>query len=238
MPSGGIPVKFEAIDTRQIYVKIVEQIRRYIERGELKPGDKLPSERRLAESLGVSRTSVREALSILNIEGVITRKPGRGTRVQNVDKGSLQESITVLTDTGSPLEVLEAREEIEPRVAYLAAKKATADDLEALESVMDQLIAASDSDDYPTDLDIEFHILLGHATHNRFLAQITRLINTEREQLERFANPNALERRDGHIKSHYQLFKAVKEGRARDAEHLMRQHIRSIKSHVLEADEQ
>jgi len=73
---------FRPIKTRKIYEEIVEQLKDMLSRGELRPGDRLPSEREMAESLGVSRASVREALTALEAIGILDIRPGEGTYVK------------------------------------------------------------------------------------------------------------------------------------------------------------
>ena len=70
---------FQPIVTKKIYEEIVDQLRDLIARGELKPGQKLPSEREMSESMGVSRASVREALTAMEAIGILDIRPGEGT---------------------------------------------------------------------------------------------------------------------------------------------------------------
>jgi GntR family transcriptional repressor for pyruvate dehydrogenase complex len=73
---------FQPIVTKKIYEEIVDQLRDLIARGELKPGQKLPSEREMSESMGVSRASVREALTAMEAIGILDIRPGEGTFVK------------------------------------------------------------------------------------------------------------------------------------------------------------
>jgi len=74
---------FEKVQTRKVYMEIVEQIQDLIKRGRLKPGDKLPAERILADKLGVSRPPLREALSALEILGIIESRGGKGNFIKD-----------------------------------------------------------------------------------------------------------------------------------------------------------
>ncbi len=76
---------FKPIKTKKIYEEVVDQLKMMLTAGELKPGDKLPSERDMAESLGVSRASVREALTTLEAIGILEIKPGEGTFVKHTN---------------------------------------------------------------------------------------------------------------------------------------------------------
>jgi GntR family transcriptional regulator, transcriptional repressor for pyruvate dehydrogenase complex len=77
---------FSGVRNERIYEKIVVQIRQLIEEGKLKPGNRLPGERKLAETLGCSRTSLREACRVLEAEGLIVSKPGGGRFIQQLDQ--------------------------------------------------------------------------------------------------------------------------------------------------------
>ena len=87
---------FKPIQQQKIYEKIVDQIRSMVSSGMLKPGDKLPAERVLAESLNVSRASVREALSALQLMGLVEIKPGEGTFIKQMDIDSIIQPLAML----------------------------------------------------------------------------------------------------------------------------------------------
>ena len=87
---------FQPIKTKKIYEEIMEQIRQMIAQGDLKPGDKLPSERELADTLGVSRTSVREALTALGALGIIDVKSGEGTFIRRSNDSETFEPLGLL----------------------------------------------------------------------------------------------------------------------------------------------
>ncbi|MDD2422403.1 MAG: GntR family transcriptional regulator, partial [Heliobacteriaceae bacterium] len=86
-------MEFKPIKTRKIYEEIVEQLRALIAKGNLMPGDKLPSERELSERLGVSRASVREALTALEVMGILDVRPGDGTFVRETNQSSIIEPL-------------------------------------------------------------------------------------------------------------------------------------------------
>src|SRR5579859_7076909 len=124
----------------RVYTVVVEQIRDLIETGHLKPGDKLPTERNLAEQLGISRSSVREALSALEVLGVIQSRQGLGNYVaNNVSSDLPEDQFEELIEAEGTLEILEARQLFEPSVAALAARRRTAADLLALQSCITEM---------------------------------------------------------------------------------------------------
>lgn len=85
---------FKQVKTKKIYEEVIEQIKKLIIDGKLQPGDKLLSERELAEKLGVSRASVREAFSALEIMGIITIRAGEGSFVRQVSYEGMLEPLS------------------------------------------------------------------------------------------------------------------------------------------------
>jgi GntR family transcriptional regulator, transcriptional repressor for pyruvate dehydrogenase complex len=138
-------------------------------------GDRLPSERILAEQLEVGRAAIREALSALQVMGIVERRVGDGTYVL----GGLERAMSVETALHAVREnqslgaVWEARKILEVVLAELAVQKATPDDLEALRDCVARIevaIAEESYDDY-ADADRDFHLALGKAAKNPFLEQ-------------------------------------------------------------------
>src|SRR5215472_5407311 len=124
----------------RVYTLVVEQIRALIRTGVLKSGDKLPTERALAEQLGVSRSSVREALSALEVLGIIHSRQGLGTYIAvNLTDGMPEDQIEDLIVEGGTLEIIEACQLFEPGVAALAARRRTDEDLVAIRSCVSEM---------------------------------------------------------------------------------------------------
>lgn len=160
----------QAVEPRRLYRQIAEQLARLIETGEYRPGDRLPPERSLAETLNVSRPSVREALIALEVEGRIEIRGGSGIYVT---AGSARASLRpdVGADPG-PFELLEARLIIEPEMAAMAARNATP----VLADRLDEAIArmeASDADRLEgLSHDRRFHLILAEGAGNAALALV------------------------------------------------------------------
>lgn len=159
---------FKPIRPKKVSAQIAEQIRSSILAGEFNPGDKLPPERELAEMFGVSRPSVREALNILSVSGLVESYQGGGTIVKSL----------VETATGSPLselikseqeralDVIEVRKCMEAWTAFYAAQRALPEDLRKLEAIVDEMGKNLDGMRQSQDLDANFHIVIAQATHN------------------------------------------------------------------------
>src|SRR3989337_945210 len=128
------PFMLKVIKKTRIYQEVVSQIHDLIREGRLKASDQLPSERELAETFKVSRTSVREALRALETQGLVVSRTGTGTFVADLPIESLVAPLaTLLIEEKSALaDIFEMRKLIEPRIAALAAERATKRDIERM----------------------------------------------------------------------------------------------------------
>lgn len=171
-------VQFNAIKTRRIYVEIVEQIRRSIADGRLRAGDRLPPERELAIQFGVGRPAVREALSALEMMGVITIQPGQGAYVRQLQGDDMVRPVEAdLQESASPLDLLEARRLLESQIVELAAARATQHDVDRLNRMAREMQdALNATGEFSMDCDREFHIAIGEATQNPVLAEVSRFL--------------------------------------------------------------
>ena len=149
--------------------QVAQQLLGMIRRGLLKPGDQLPTERELIESLGVGRSSIREGLQILSTLNIVRASPGHGTFI----KEPRTEDILRVEQIGFPinnvvaLDLLEAREMIEPQSVRLACIRATSRDLAPIDRLLDDHRAALDRN-LPTDEHAaKFHVLLAEASRNQ-----------------------------------------------------------------------
>ena len=170
--------KFSAVKTSRLFEEVRGRIRERIASGELKPGDKLPAERDLAEQFGVSRTVLREALRSLEFAGLIRLKKGaKGGAVILEGEYGLTRSFTDMVTLGriSVEDLTEARILIEDAIVKLACASATKKDLEALEADIDRVEALTRSGEIGNRLDynIRFYELIAEATHNETLILIS-----------------------------------------------------------------
>ncbi len=132
---------FKSISSKKVYEQVIEQIQQRILNGELKKGDKLPSERELSEQMNVSRTSIREAIRVLETMGVIDSKQGEGNFIcTNIDK-SLIEPLSMIfkLNDGTWKDILELREIFELQIVKLAALRATEEDCMELKFIIDEM---------------------------------------------------------------------------------------------------
>ncbi|MBN7576240.1 FadR family transcriptional regulator [Clostridium sp. 2-1] len=161
------------VKSTKIYEIVIEQIKEIVKRGELKSGDKLPSERDLCEKLEVSRASVREALKSLQMLGLIESKHGEGNFINEKFENSLLEplSIVFLLLGSKSEDVLELRKIIEPETAAIAAKNITDEQLIELKEIMGELNNNSDIEACAI-LDKKFHYKIAQATGNHLISTI------------------------------------------------------------------
>lgn len=159
----------KAAEPRRLYQQVADQIRGLIQGGQLVPGARLPAERELAQQLGVSRPSLREALIALEIDGSVEIRMGSGIYVtaepdrRQWQSGSMGES---------PLELMQARATVEGAVILLAAARVTTDFLKSLRQVLDQMRAEITEARKPLDLDRLFHLTIANQSGNSVLAHI------------------------------------------------------------------
>jgi GntR family transcriptional repressor for pyruvate dehydrogenase complex len=159
----------------------IERIRELIASGEWGPGTRLPRERDLAEQLGLSRNSLREAVLALSLARVLEVRQGDGTYVSSLDPGELLEptlSATNLLRGRTVLELFEVRRLLEPEAAALAAQRVDAGRIAALRAELDRMVAARDRADELVEADAAFHDVVAGAPGNRVLRALLRSLST------------------------------------------------------------
>ena len=214
------------------YELVVEQIRRVIYLGRYLPGDKLPPERELAQKLGVSRTTLREAIRLLEGENLILVKRGATGGIvvseQGISHGPDRQSLTTAQQQALR-EIFEYRLAIEGTAARLAALKRSAAELQAIvEAVdaMDALAAETDASAMRvaefTAADTRFHLLIAQAARNR---HFVRAVEEIRASMFRPVG-SIFERLSEQVNEHHRpIVEAIAAKDAERAEALMREHI-------------
>ena len=160
---------FKPIQPKKLSEEIVGQIKELIASGTLSPGEKIPSERELASLLGVSRPSVREAIMVLEALGFLESRQGGGTFVRSIADTSLGDPLIALIESRDPralLALTEIRIGLESWSAYLAAKRATPDDVARLRKLYSVMEKQADNGGWDPEIDIQFHLTITAATHN------------------------------------------------------------------------
>ena len=215
--------------------RIATQLVELIELQKLLPGDKLPPERQLAELLEVSRPSLREALHILQAQGVVQIKHGQGTFVQEpVVAQELRAS--VMTKTHGLNELFDAREVLEVPAAKWAAEKATKEDIRLLRATLNQIdtitsIKPIDFDQLQA-LDAKFHLSIVAIAGNRFINQTLNVLqdvmNMSMETTLRLPGRSEISRNQ-----HIEILAAIESGNGELASRLTLQHISGARATAL-----
>lgn len=191
------------MDSTRIYEQIVTQIEKRILNGELKPGDKLPSERELTKEFGVSRTAVREAVKTLREKGLVDVQLGRGTFVINQTTSAMRRSFDMLMKFGYAdafYDLTEIREILEPEIVAQAALNASPEQIAALSLTVEILDDHRYSMEAWAQADSDFHNILAEATGNRIipilLNSVTTLIHDQRRRLIQLPNRGKITREE------------------------------------------
>ena len=224
-------MKFKEIAPVRLYESAIEQIIDLVKRSELKPGDKLPPERELAEKLSISRGSLREAFRVLESRGIIKSKPGGGRYIRKIRKNGHKstENIILSLEKSSILELLEAREIFEVKIAEIVAQRATTEDIELIEKALNKMNEEERlKDDKKTESDTEFHLAITGASHNFVFVNIIKLhldlLRDTREKTQQIPG-----RREERWREHQAILQAIKERDSKKAGEAMLKHLRNVR---------
>jgi DNA-binding FadR family transcriptional regulator len=208
------------------------QLRAYIAQGEFAHNDRLPPERVLCNELGVSRSELRRAFTVLESEGSIWRHVGRGTFVGDGLSATEYPSIAAIAKRTTPREVMQARILLEPLLTREAALHATADNIEGLRKIAAKTRNATTWREYEA-LDNQFHRLIAEATQNTPLVAMFEQLNA----LRRTVVWGRLRERSDHppknrhsFSEHDSILDAIENRDANLSESGMRQHLQSVTS--------
>jgi GntR family transcriptional repressor for pyruvate dehydrogenase complex len=221
----------------KVYQAIVEQIIRLIKGGNLKQDDRLPSERRLAETFKVSRHSVREAIRTLEGQGVLVSRLGAGTFVANAQVSLDDLLIRPLQREKAKLaEIFQFRRMIEPQIAAQAALKASAQDIAELTLILERHRKAG-SYRRMVDLDQAFHIALARATQNGTLLRVVERLTDILSESRGNVSPN-MDRQALSIAGHVRILRAVSNGDSSTALAAMKAHLYQVEAAAQKGESQ
>ncbi len=218
----------EPIKKSRLYEGVVTQILKLIEDGTIKPGEQLPAEREIALKLKVSRPSVREALRSLEMLGYLESKigAGGGNYVKKITiKNVLQPFSSVLLQQGiNVIELLEVRCILETEIARVVSKRRTKEDLQNIETAINEMAAEIDKGEVGLWGNIHFHESLAKAMQNEIFTQILHMCS---QLLAVTSNDILVEMQDPKksLEEHKLIYLAIKQRKAQRASQLMKQHI-------------
>ena len=215
---------------------IAAQIEEAILNKKYLPGSKLPSENELCQMFGVSRTSVREAIQILNVQGFVTIEKGRGIFVQNLSSESVSNSILKFLEHRFEgdyyFDLIHARQIIEPGIAYLAAKNRTDENLVKLEK---DLVNLKNNDGDPAkhgEYDMAFHMHLAQASKNKLLPLLLKPIHMLMPSVKSKIMSNVEEAKEAAVVWHTKIYNKVKDQDAEGAKISMIAHLEIAEKHI------
>lgn len=164
----AMSVSLKPIKPKRIADQVFEQLRDLIFRGSLKPGQRLPPERDLAEKFGVSRPSVKVAINKLVSMGLLVQRQGQGTFVRSHKSRYLHNPLREVLEEQeiSILDLLEVRLGLEVQGVALAAMRATEEDIRAIETCVQDMLSKVDEGLVGSDEDVSFHMTIAYATKN------------------------------------------------------------------------
>jgi GntR family transcriptional regulator, transcriptional repressor for pyruvate dehydrogenase complex len=166
---------FAALPARQPpATEVTNRLLGFLMSGQVQPGERIPSERRLTELLGVGRSTVREGIKSLSLLGLVEVRQGDGTYLKHPDSNFLPQVIEWGLLLGEPdlRDLIEARSHIECVLAGLAAERATPADVRALEALLAAMAAAGDDVEAYVEADISLHLRVAEASGNRVLSDL------------------------------------------------------------------
>ena len=216
-------MKLSPIKPKRISDQVFDQLREFILRGKLNPGERIMSERELAVAFDVSRTSVRDAINRLTTMGFLEQRQGRGTFVCLPAFEENNALAAVMKGKNVSIEdLLEVRIGLECNATYLAAERASEKDIYLMEQSIKTLERSTEEGIMDAEADVSFHMAIAYATRNSLQIQIMRdlydylWIGIKENQYHLLGGSNAMEEI---IKQHTQIADLIKN---RDPEHAFR----------------
>jgi DNA-binding FadR family transcriptional regulator len=233
------------LQVEQVYEQVARRLVQDIRAGLLVPGQRLPSERELARQMEVGRSSIREAIGVLQVDGIVETRPGSGTFVAGDASERLrsQSPSVLLAHDAGPFALLEAREAFDPAVARLAATRGRRDSFaERLLADMERLSDPANPDERAiwSEADRLFHRQIGAMTGNPVVValydQIAEIMNQPLWRRLRDDSLSEPGRVQVHIAEHRMIYEAVTDGDLDAAELYAQHHIRRVRRYMTSTD--
>ena len=227
----------QAAKGRRLYEDIVQEFSSLIRQGVLKPGERLPSERVLADQLQVSRSSVREALRSLELQGQVISQRGSGTFINTDNLESMVALLaSTLTSGADTLKhIFEMRHMLEPQIAALAAQRANKQEVAELESILEEQVKEIAAGGTGGASDTALHFAMASATPNSALVKV---ISAVEDILRRSRNQSLQEpgRPQRSLASHREILGMIHSGDAVGARRAMEYHLTTVEPENLTSD--
>lgn len=227
-------MNFTTVKQQRLYMQVANQVIGMVANGDIAVGSRLPSERDLAEKLGVSRPTIREAMIAMEISGIIEVRSGSGVYV--IRKPSRNDSLPRELGAG-PFEILEARLALEGETAALAAEKISKKELLSLKKLLSEMAKENRLESAHEDADEQFHRVIAAASGNSVLVSAVEWLWTLRNESEISQMFHQRLRDEGVrpiIEDHQAIYEALEEGSASKARKAMHKHLRRVIKTVID----
>jgi GntR family transcriptional regulator, transcriptional repressor for pyruvate dehydrogenase complex len=223
---------YRPIERRKTYELVAEELVSDIGSRKLRPGDTLPTERELVESFGVGRSSVREALRMLESKGLIAANGNGAFSVAEL-RNPLNNSfdLLVMLDAASYEELFEVRGFVEGESAALAAQRRTKAQLKQMESAIDAMAEGLGSEEQFIEADLRFHLTIAESTRNRVLVYLMHAI---RDLLQRSLSSayNIAGSPERAIEMHRLIAEAIAAKQPEEARRRMQEHVARVERDI------
>ncbi len=222
-------MKIKPIRNDRLSDKVVKEILTMIQDGYLKPGDKLQAENFLAEQLGVSRGILREALTILQAQGYIRRKPKDGTYImENMESEFVNRSIADILKKSAYRDLLEFRDALEVKMVEKVIERASDEDIEDIFDIL----KAVENEDFSSNIDYYFHYKLAQLSRNTFFMNF---IDTYFDLIAEIAIESLKnsKRQQEAEKEHFAIVKAIKDRDKEAARKAVKEHMAMVYKNVM-----
>jgi GntR family transcriptional repressor for pyruvate dehydrogenase complex len=229
---GGEFHMFKSVKHVRVSDEIVNQVKALISEGRLKPGDRLPAERDLVKEFSVSRPSLREALNTLVTMGFLEVK-GKRTFIKSVASESMQNPLSLLikADIQKLFDLIEVRKAIEAWGAFLAAQRATEEDIKQLGNIIEDMKKAYNQGRSWEKQDADFHLGMAQATHNTIQTHVMSTIyDLLRESVAKVFKDRAKVKKL--LDHHQRIFNAIKNHSPDKARERILEHLNYVESEV------
>ncbi|MEV7995680.1 FadR/GntR family transcriptional regulator [Streptomyces sp. NPDC086077] len=211
---------------QRLYEQVLDRLRDYVTEGGLRAGDRLPPERDMAARLGVSRASVKQAIVVLEVQGLVEARHGGGTYLVR-DTLDVEPVERMVERRRRLPDVLEAREALETKLAELAAERREEDDLTAMRAALAHMAKEIEEGGHGVEGDRLFHAAVTAAAHSSILAEFMRSIADQiaESRTESLRQPHRPHRS---LAQHQAILDAVEARQPRQAATAMRRHVRTV----------
>lgn len=215
-----------------------QKVKNMIIQRELKPGDRLPTEKELTEQFGISRSTLREAMKVLRAENVVMIRQGSGTFVcHGTGIGEDPLGLNFTNQRNLIKNLFETRMMIEPHIAGLAAQRATPQDIMNLELLVNAMAQFQVNSSALAELDVRFHTAVAECTHNEVLIRVVPIINESirRSHVETHDDTESFKRAK---RSHREIYQAIAAGECTAARFLAERHVWETFTDIKDTEEE